>query len=231
MVVSQVTNWPKLNSTGCSTLNMSSFLLFKKSVTHIQGLGSSDYDDLPMADPGCKMQINLPTIDRKRNGKDFACARPKSKIIISEVSKEKDDKKKKDDSKVSHVIGGAIQWTMLAFSTIDANEYGCVNILNAPVLNSAKRRYLFILIDKVITYYTINLLTSNSIDLRICSVYLLDDFIIKIKSPTESWYITDDSRNETINWFRKMYICCRDNLTKKFNETMVTNVKVLDGSP
>lgn len=225
MIISQVSNWPKLNSSGCSQLNMSSFLLFKKSVSHSQGLNVADYDDLPMTDPGCKMQINLPTIDRKKKGKDFMCARPK------DSSHKMDDKKKKDDDKILYVTGGAIQWTMLATSTVDANEYGYVNILNAPALNSAKRRFLFILIDKVITYYTINLITSNSIDLRVCSVYLLDDFIIKIKGPIESWYITDDSRKETINWFRKMYICCKDNLTKKFNESMVTNVKSLDGNP
>lgn len=227
MIISQVSRWPKLNAAGCSKSNMSSFLLFKKSVTHSQGLAVADYDDLPITDPGCKMQINLPVIDRKRNDKVFACARPKN----SGDHNEHNEKKKKDDTNLLHVNGGAIQWTMLAFSTIDANEYGYVNILNAPTINSAKRRFLFILIDKVITYYTTNLLANYTIDLRACSVYLLDDFIIKIKGPIESWYLMDSSTKDTINWFRKMYICCKDNLTKKFNESMVNVVKSLDGNP
>lgn len=225
MIISQVTSWPKLYTAGCSSLNMAPFLLFKKSVTHSQGLAVADYDDLPIIDQGCKMQINLPIVDRKKNEKVFMCARPKNNID------HKDDKKKKDkDNDPPVYVGGAIQWTLLAFNTIDANEYGYVNTLQAPTISSAKRRFLFILIDKVITYFTPNLLTSNSIDLRLCSVTLLDDFIIKIKGPSaESWYIIDNTHKDTINWFRKMYICCKDNLAKKFNESMVTSLKSLDG--
>ena len=207
MTISEVQDWPKAIVRGQSELNLFYYMIWKRCSSHLQDFSNEiRWENLPSSSDGSVLSLQMPPQAAQSN----KYLDRSSRLTMPSNRSQEAKKVGKSASENGYKIkGGFLTWTILPFSDSSDNHYGQLHSLNTGSIDSARRRIWIIIVDKILHIYNPNAVQPRLVfNMNLVSVSAVQGQIglIKLKTPTETFFLVDDDDKSGKVWFKKLYI-------------------------